>query len=261
MQTSLKRYIALFLICTLFLTSGVFNTAMATGGNCQPNDYSEVKYTYNGAVPSGAPKLPEAEWHKEGSTVTVANAPTLAGYTFSGWWCNSVDVKNNQFTMPEGTVVFHGSWTKTYSITYQYAPGSPNATLPVDNNRYEENAVITLPTPTFDGYTFLGWKLDGKGNYITFYKMGCNDVKFIGYWKINCYTVTYTSTGDKPAGYSDPTQSTVEFGKPVTRQDPQTYAGYTFSGWTPNVTLTYTSDPSNKEFTMPATNVVFTGTW
>lgn len=64
-----------------------------------------VSYAYTGDIPEGAPDVPGAVTYTVGAEVTVAEAPTLAGYTFSGW------SKNGTFTMPGEHVEITGFWT------------------------------------------------------------------------------------------------------------------------------------------------------
>ena len=72
-------------------------------------DYT-VTYEFEGTVPAGA-QLPGAETKHFGDTVTTP-APTLAGYTFSGW--RSAEVGNvtagETFLMPARSVVLKGSF-------------------------------------------------------------------------------------------------------------------------------------------------------
>lgn len=81
-----------------------------------------VSYVYEGEVPADAPTLPGTETYTEGETVAVEDAPTLTGYTFSGWETDDAQVKDGQFTMPGTPVVFTGSWekdeTQTHSVSY-----------------------------------------------------------------------------------------------------------------------------------------------
>ena len=65
------------------------------------NSY-DVAYAYTGTVPTGASALPEKATVKYGAPVTVAEAATAPGYTFSGW-------SRNDFTMPAENVTITGS--------------------------------------------------------------------------------------------------------------------------------------------------------
>ncbi|MBC5649063.1 DUF7601 domain-containing protein [Christensenella tenuis] len=75
-----------------------------------------VIYQYEGDVPQGAAAvLPETEAAPYYSRVTVAQAPSLKGYEFSGWIVKSPDyteVENSSFIMPNENVTLVGSWSE-----------------------------------------------------------------------------------------------------------------------------------------------------
>lgn len=64
-----------------------------------------VNYIYTGVIPTNAPATPATVSYWYGQAVTIADNPTLDGYTFSGW-----DPSRN-FTMPANNVTVQGSWT------------------------------------------------------------------------------------------------------------------------------------------------------
>ena len=88
----------------------------------------KVTYQYTN-TPTGAPNVPtDTNEYKAGDTVTVKSAPTLDGYTFSGWQVASDSptkptITNDQFNMPNGNVVLEGSWTKLEGYTVKYMWG------------------------------------------------------------------------------------------------------------------------------------------
>lgn len=78
---------------------------------CTPHT---VTYQYDGTAPAGAPALPAQVETYYSAEVAVATAPTLAGYSFSGWTVASpdgTDIENRILTMPNEDVVLTGSWT------------------------------------------------------------------------------------------------------------------------------------------------------
>ena len=113
-----------------------------------------VTYQYTGTIPSGAPAVPSQQTYYSGDTVTVASAPTMSGYTFSGW------SRTGTFTI-NSNVTITGSWTAssvpTYTVTYQYT-NAPSGVSPPTQQSYQQGTTITLPTPSsVSGYTFNGW--------------------------------------------------------------------------------------------------------
>ena len=77
------------------------------------NSY-DVTYAYTGTVPADASALPEKAAVKYGASVTVAEAATAKGHTFSGW-------STGDFTMPAQDVEITGSFTANpYNVTVEY---------------------------------------------------------------------------------------------------------------------------------------------
>ena len=77
------------------------------------NSY-DVTYAYTGTVPADASALPEKAAVKYGAPVTVAEAATAKGHTFSGW-------STGDFTMPAQDVEITGSFTANpYNVTVEY---------------------------------------------------------------------------------------------------------------------------------------------
>ena len=75
-----------------------------------------VTYQYDGVVPDGAPEVPAVVHAGYSAPVTVAENPTLSGYTFSDWKVQSpsgVEIKDGKLTMPNKDVVLVGTWNKT----------------------------------------------------------------------------------------------------------------------------------------------------
>ena len=74
----------------------------------------DVTYAYTGTVPADASALPEKAAVKYGASVTVAEAATAKGHTFSGW-------STGDFTMPAQDVEITGSFTANpYNVTVEY---------------------------------------------------------------------------------------------------------------------------------------------
>ena len=112
----------------------------------------DVSYEYTGTVPAGASAAPAAATAKQNSTVTVAAAPTLDGYVFSGWATADAEVNNNgTFTMPGKDVKLTGSWQPrgdlSYTVNYYWngttTPVAPSKTV----NNVTFGANITTEAP------------------------------------------------------------------------------------------------------------------
>ncbi len=151
-----------------FTAETVVNENITVYAQWEKSQYT-IKYEYTGTVPEGAPQLPADKKVDFGSEQTVAAAPTLDGWTFTGWTTDDANVSNGSFTMPANDVTFTGSWTKnqTYTVTYEFDGDAPeNVTAPVDGNNYEAGKTVTVLTPGSvpPGYRFEGWTL-GEETY------------------------------------------------------------------------------------------------
>ena len=88
-----------------------------------------VTYQYTGDVPEGAIDVtPLGGSYKKDATVTVADKPSVDGWTFSGWSVadnspTTPTITDGKFNMPNGNVVLEGSWTKLEGYTVKYMWG------------------------------------------------------------------------------------------------------------------------------------------
>lgn len=207
-----------------------------------------VSYSYTGTVPAGAPTLPANETHSYGDTVTVASAPTLENYSFSGWASEQADLSGATFIMPAENVVITGAWeiipADGLTVTYHNASGSVFTV-----QTYEAGDPIVPPTetPTAEGMTFTGWTTDPNAATPPALPETMPDHNVDAYpqWSLNKYSVTYISDGTPVANYPE-----VTFGSEVPVPTDPTKDGFIFAGWTPNVPPT-----------MPAANLEFTAQW
>ena len=97
--------------------------------------------------------------------------PTKTGSTFIGWYDTNNDTGNKLTKLPvgyDGTV--YAIWSDMLGdVTWELNGGKVSVTLP---NTIE--AAYTLPTPTKDGYVFVGWydNAKGEGNALTSLPVG-----------------------------------------------------------------------------------------
>jgi hypothetical protein len=100
------------------------------------------------------------------------DAPTLVGYTFTGW-----DVAFDRI-LDDLTVTAQFSINQ-YSITFNSAGGTPVAMITADYN-----AVVAAPiAPTKDGYTFTGWSPEFPAT------MPLNGTTLTAQWTINYLSI------------------------------------------------------------------------
>ena len=119
-----------------------------------------VTYVYDDTAPDNAPALPAAADHKQNTEVTVAAAPALDGYVFSGWTTTDASVSGGKFKMPGNDVTLTGSWTirsdLSYTVNY-YWNGTTDKVAPsktVGGQTFGARITDELPI-SVDGYTAL----------------------------------------------------------------------------------------------------------
>lgn len=182
--------------------------------------------------------------------------PTKDGWNFVGW----VDAQTEQpvTTIPAGGVtlkpVFEEIIPDTYAVSYKYTntelPKDVPA-LPLTTYKAENDPVTVADVPVLEGYTFEGWKLDGK--VTESFLMPAEAVVLEGTWVVNEHTITLNANSGVFTDESGVTTSqfvdTVEYGTPLADVIPAnpTREGYTFDGW--DVTIPETMPDKNVEAT------------
>lgn len=168
-----------------------------------------VTYKYIGDVPVGA-QLPSDTQYKKGDLVTVKDAPTLDGYTFSGWTptteSNVTVSDDGKFTMPGNDVVFKGTWTAKNDLSYtvhHYWNGTTESVYDdeVENGQTFNTTVTVNPKAADDNYTPVS--TDPKTVTIT---TGVNEVTFYYYKNVTLTaksnTVTYNGEAQFVSGFT-----------------------------------------------------------
>ena len=118
------------------------------------NSY-KVTYKYTGTTPTGASELPAEAEYKYGENVTVAEAATAPGYTFSGW-------SKENFTMPAEAVEITGSFTTNTDTAYKVEHYKQNldGTYPTEASETENktdgttDTEVTATAKSYEGFTF-----------------------------------------------------------------------------------------------------------
>ena len=147
-----------------------------------------------------------------GSEVTVIDALTKTGYTFSGW------SQTGTFTMPAEDVEINGSWAiNKHDVIYMVDD--------VEYTRFEDVAYGTTVTVIDNlvetGKTFSGWDKTGT------FTMPDNDVVINGSWSTNSYTVTYYTNKDMTnVKFTYTGALGAEYNVPAIENE-----GYEFLGW------------------------------
>ena len=163
------------------------------------------------------------------SAAVTLPTPTRSGYIFSGWYTAAsggtrVGGAGDSYT-PSANITLYAQWGKPCTVTYNPNGGSCGTA----SEKYTGTA-LTLPTPTRDGYWFVGWyDAASGGNKIG--DAGANynptgEITLYAHWQEKVeYTVTYNANGG-----SCGTASATYQGTALTLPTP-TRTGYKFQGW------------------------------
>ncbi|MFD1002770.1 InlB B-repeat-containing protein [Ohtaekwangia kribbensis] len=203
-------------------------------------NFEPTKYTLTAtASPSTGGTITGAGSYTIGSTVTLTATPA-AGYTFAGW---SGDATGSASSV---TVTMNGNKTVTATfqeIKYTLATtATPAAGGTVSGaGSYTSGATATLTATPATGYTFTGWSGDATGTATTTtVTMNSNKSVTAIFEVIQAGKYTLATTVSPSAG------GTVSGGGSYTSGSTATLTatpatGYTFTGWSGDVTGTSTS--------------------
>ena len=155
--------------------------------------------------------------------------PTREGYAFLGWTVNSDMAPQLTVVLPQGSIgnrTYTANWELTgYTITMDLNGGSGETTLLYT----VEDEEFALPTPTRNGYEFVGWTGEGiiiPQLNVTIPKGSTGNQTYTAKWHVIEYTITLDTNGGPNVS---PIKYTVEdsFTLPYPLRP-----GYEFSGWT-----------------------------
>ncbi len=155
----------------------------------------------------------------------ILAAPTLAGYSFEGWYNGDERVTEiSKGSM--GSIVLQAKWKLLeYTITYNNVGN--NVTNSNPKVYTTESDRITLASLTKSGYSFDGW-YSGNTKVTEIPAGSVGNYSLTARWTPIVYTVTYSL--DKNSTHSNPTQYSVESGA-LTLTSPTSLNGHSFEGW------------------------------
>ena len=155
--------------------------------------------------------------------------PTREGYAFLGWTVNSDMAPQLTVVLPQGSIgnkTYTANWELTgYTITMNLNGGSGETTLLYT----VEDEEFALPTPTRNGYEFVGWTGEGittPQTSVIIPKGSTGNKAYTANWQVIEYTITLDTNGGPVVS---PIKYTVEdsFTLPYPLRP-----GYEFAGWT-----------------------------
>jgi uncharacterized repeat protein (TIGR02543 family) len=155
--------------------------------------------------------------------------PTREGYAFLGWTVNSDMAPQLTVVLPQGSIgnkTYTANWELTgYTVTMNLNGGSGETTLLYT----VEDEEFTLPTPTRNGYEFVGWTGEGittPQTSVIIPKGSTGNRTYTANWEIITYNIfLYKGDGSE----AETIHYTVE--TPDFALQPPTRTGYEFLGW------------------------------
>ena len=223
-------------------------------------DISTITYAYTGNTDVTPPVLPATASYRYGQTVTLATAPTLSGYDFSGWSSPDAIVSNDRFTMPDAPVTLSGNWSPRTDTPYTVERYQQNA----DDDGYTladtdhcigtTDAAVIAPEKSYAGFTVTpGSMANASSTEIA--GDGTTTVKLYYDRNINAVSYAYTDQTDvTPPAL--PAAESYRYGQTVALAGDPALAGYDFGGWSASgITI------ANDRFTMPDAPVKLSGNW
>jgi len=115
-----------------------------------------------------------------GWPINFLYTPTRAGYSFIGWYRDAAlttPLEENA-TMPDVAITLYAKWkANQYTITFDSNGGSAVAAITQDYG----TKVEAPAEPTKEGYSFVGWKLNGVD--YTFTTMPAENITLVAEWE------------------------------------------------------------------------------
>ncbi len=196
----------------------------------------------------------QVDWYASGESVSVPADPTWTGHTFQSW-------SEAITTMPAENKVISAIWdVETYTITFEYTyvnvKDADKLAAPAQLSKVYQADLPTIAAASKDGYTVTDWVYyDENDNVITDGKMPAGNVTAKATQSGIPYTLSYSISGDIPAGVTAPTDNgTYYIGDSKTLEVVTAPEGYTFSGWKLN-------DAVVTEVTFGAGDIAVAGEW
>jgi len=187
-----------------------------------------------------------------GSVIEQPDAPTKEGYVFVGWMLG-----DELYDFSKGVqenITLKAGWKAVepdkvyYTVTFFTDGGSTIANQVVEQGK---TAIAPSENPVRDGYTFKGWQLDGVD--YNFSSLVNSDITITALWEKDeeeepekpedeekTYTVRFNANGGTLG--SGCGNQTIKSGSKASNSCRVTRNGYTFTGWSPNITRNITAD-------------------
>ena len=200
----------------------------STGDRTYTANWQVIEYTIITLLEGGNAGSSEVYFYTVEQTVTLPT-PTRTGYTFLGWTGEGITTPQPNVTIPKGS-----TGDKTYIENWKLT--EYNITMDLNGGSGQEKVVYTmtdedfeLPTPTRNGYEFVGWTgedITTPQTSVKIPKGSTGNKAYTANWQVIEYTITLDTNGGPAVS---PIKYTVEdsFTLPYPLRP-----GYEFVGWT-----------------------------
>ena len=199
-----------------------------TGDRTYTANWQVIEYTIITLLEGGNAGSSGEYFYTVEQTVTLPT-PTRTGYTFLGWTGEGITTPQPNVTIPKGS-----TGDKTYIENWKLT--EYNITMDLNGGSGQEKVVYTmtdedfeLPTPTRNGYEFVGWtgeRITTPQTSVKIPKGSTGNKAYTANWQVIEYTITLDTNGGPAVS---PIKYTVEdtFTLPYILRP-----GYEFAGWT-----------------------------
>ena len=200
----------------------------STGNRTYTANWQVIEYTIITLLEGGNAGSSQVYFYTVEQTVTLPT-PTRTGYTFLGWTGEGITTPQPNVTIPKGS-----TGDKKYIENWELT--EYNITMDLNGGSGQEKVVYTmtdedfeLPTPTRNGYEFVGWTGEGittPQTSVIIPKGSTGNKAYTANWQVIEYTITLDTNGGPVVS---PIKYTVEdsFTLPYLLR-----TGYEFVGWT-----------------------------
>ena len=200
----------------------------STGDRTYTANWQVIEYTIITLLEGGNAGSSQVYFYTVEQTVTLPT-PTRTGYTFLGWTGEGITTPQPNVTIPKGS-----TGDKRYIENWELT--EYNITMDLNGGSGKEKVIYTitdedfeLPTPTRNGYEFVGWTGEGittPQTSVIIPKGSTGNKAYTANWKVIEYTITLDTNGGPNVS---PIKYTVEdsFTLPYPLRP-----GYEFAGWT-----------------------------
>lgn len=200
----------------------------STGDRTYTANWQVIEYTIITLLEGGNAGSSQVYFYTVEQTVTLPT-PTRTGYTFLGWTGEGITTPQPNVTIPKGS-----TGDKTYIENWKLT--EYNITMDLNGGSGQEKVVYTmtdedfeLPTPTRNGYEFVGWTgedITTPQTSVKIPKGSTGNKAYTANWKVIRYTITLVTNGGAVIASI---RYTVE--DSVTLPIPPDRPGYEFAGW------------------------------